>query len=75
MPTYQISVVNDEFAVETEEVHADASSAVEQAIKGALAVGAEQVVAGKLFFGAEVVVTDGNSRQRFVVAVGASPLK
>ena len=74
MPTYLISVVNDEFSVQNEEEHSDPDAAVEQAIKGALAVGCEAIVAGKMFFAAEVVVSDGNDRQRFMVAVGASPL-
>jgi hypothetical protein len=75
MPTYLISVVNDEFAVENEEDHPTADDARSQGIKGALEVGTEQVLAGKSFFAAEVTISDGNSRQRFVVAVGASPLK
>ena len=75
MPSYQIAVVNEEFTVESVEEHSDREAAAEQAIKGALAVGSEQVLAGKQFFGAEVTVSDGNSRQRFVVAVGVSPLK
>ena len=74
MPTYLISVVNDEFAVHDEEEHPDADAAVEQALKGALAVGSEAVLAGKMFFGAEVVVSDGNKHQRFMVAIGATPL-
>lgn len=75
MPTYMISVLNDEFCVENEEEHADASLAIHEAIKGALAVGAEQILSGKNFFGAEVSVSDGNSRERFVVALGANRLK
>ena len=75
MPTYLISVVNEEFAVENEEEHPDADAAVEQAIKGALAVGPEAIIAGKAFFGAEVVVSDGNRGQRFIVAVGATPIQ
>jgi len=75
MPTYLISVVNDEFVVEDEEEHPNADSAVEQAIKGALAVGSEAVLGGKSFFGAEVMVSDGNKQQRFMIAIGASRLK
>lgn len=75
MPTFHITVVNDEFAIEDEEEHSDAAAAVEQAIKGTLALGSEAVLAGKMFFGAEVTVSDGNERQRFMVAVGATPLK
>ena len=75
MPTYLITVVNHEFAVEDEEEHPDADAAVEQALKGALALGSEAVLAGKTFFGAEVVVSDGNRHQRYMVAIGATPLK
>jgi len=75
VPTFLMTVVNEDFLAENEEELSDAAAAAEQAIKGALAMGAEQVLAGKRFFGAEVVVSDGNSRERFLVAVGASPIK
>ena len=75
MPTYLIRVVNDDFTVENEEDHADADAAIEQAMKGALAVGSEAVLTGKTFFGAEVSVSDGERSQRFMVAVGATPLQ
>ena len=75
MPTYLISIVNDEFTVRDEEEHPDADAAVEQAIKGTLALGSEAVLAGKMFFGAEVVVSDGSKHQRFMVAVGVTTLQ
>lgn len=75
MPTYLMTVVNEDFRAENEQDLPDAAEAAKQAIKGALAMGAEQVLAGKLFFGAEVIVSDGNNHQRFVVAVGASPIQ
>lgn len=75
MPKYLISVVNDEFRVENDMEHGDSNAASKEAIKGALEVGVEQVLSGKQFFGAEVMVSDGNSCERFVIAVGASPLK
>jgi hypothetical protein len=75
MPMYLISVVNEEFAFENEEEHPDADAAVEQAIKGALAVGSEAIVSGKSFFGAEVTVSDANDRQRYMIAIGATLLK
>ena len=74
MPIYQISVVNADFSVKNEEEHPDAAAAAGQGIKGALAVGLEAVLAVNSFFGAEVSVSDGESRQRFMVAVGVSPL-
>jgi hypothetical protein len=75
MPNYLISVSNEEFEFENEEEHADAKAAIAQAIKGALAVGSEHVLTEKPFFAAEVTVSDGNDRQRFIVAVGVSPIK
>ena len=75
MPKYLIQLVNDEFRAENEEEHPDAEAAAKEAIRGALEVGVEQVLAGKPFYGAEVTIADGNSRERFVVSVGASPLK
>jgi hypothetical protein len=75
MPKYLVRVVNDEFRAENEEEHPDAAAAAEQAIRGALEVGVEQILLGKRFFGAEVTVADGNIYERFVVSVGASPLK
>lgn len=75
MPTFHISVVNDDFIVDDDEEHPSADAAVEQAIKGALAVGSEAVLSGKMFFGAEVTVSNGSDRQRFMIAVGATTLK
>ena len=75
MPKYLVRVVNDEFRAENEEEHPDAAAAAEQAIRGALEVGVEQILLGKRFFGAEVTIADGNSRERFVVSMGASPIK
>jgi hypothetical protein len=75
MPKYLVRVTNDEFRVEAEEEHPDAAAAAKEAIKGALEVGVEQVLLGKPFFGAEVSVADGDNHERFVVAVGATPLK
>ena len=70
-----MTVVNEDFLAENEQELPDAAAAAEQAVKGALTMGVEQVLAGKRFFGAEVVVSDGNIRERFVIAVGASPIK
>ena len=87
MPKYVISILNDEFFAANEDEYLNPAAAAEEAIKGALAVGAEQVIKGSLaarveeafvgsyFFGAEVSVSDGKSRERFVVAVGVTPLK
>ena len=74
MPKYLISVLNDTFSVEDEEEHADGATATEQAIRGALAMGAEQVLSGQNFFGAHVTVSDGENCERFIVSIGVSPL-
>jgi hypothetical protein len=70
-----MTVVNEDFCAENEQDLPDSVAAAEQAMKGALAIGVEHVLAGKRFFGAEVIVSDGNSRERFVIAVGATPIK
>jgi hypothetical protein len=47
-----------------------------QAIKGALQIGASEVGENRPFFGAEVVVeSDGERLARFVVSIGVSPLQ
>ena len=75
VPTFLMTVVNENFLAEDEGELPDAAAAVKQAVKGALAMGVEQVLAGERFFGAEVVVSDGNIRERFLIAVGATPIK
>jgi hypothetical protein len=72
---FQITVVNDKFASTSEQEFADADLATEQAIRGALELGTEQVLTGERFFGAEVLVAEGSSLERFVVAVGVSPIR
>ena len=75
MPTYEITVVNEEFSSSNEHECADQQVARKHAIASALAIGAEQVAAGKPFFGAEVTLQEGNKLLgRFVIAIGASPL-
>ena len=74
MPKYVITLNNDEFSSSTEQELADASTAGHEAIKGALDIGVSEVMKGKPFFGAEGMVTDGGSRERFVVSVAASRL-
>lgn len=75
MTNFEITVVNHEFTAVSEQELEDSDAAMAQALKGALAVGTEAVVAGNDFFGAEVIVSDGNFRERFMVAIGVSPLK
>ena len=76
MPTYQICVTNEEFISTDDHECADKQAAHRQAIKAALDIAADQVASGKPFFGAEVTLEEGNKMLgRYVVAVGASPLK
>ena len=76
MPTYEISIINEEFASTSEHECESPVSAREQAIKSALAIGSEQVSAGKPYFGAHVILREGNKELiQFVVSAGASPLK
>ncbi len=75
MPTFQITIVNDEFRSTSESNAVDLPSARAEAIKGVMEVGAEQITSGKTLFGAEVTVGDGEVRERFIVSIGVSPLK
>lgn len=75
MPTFQIIVANSEFDTNIKQDFDNIDDAKKQALKGVLDVASEQVVAGEPFFGAEVIVTDGRSRERFIVALGVSTLK
>ena len=75
MPTFRISVINAEFVVRNEHHCATIEAAREEAIRGALQIGTDEIIGGKGFFGAEVVVEDdGQIIDRFVVAIGSSPL-
>lgn len=50
--------------------------ALKQGIKSAIAIAGDQVSSGKPFFGAELTLEEGNKQLiRYIVAVGASPLK
>jgi hypothetical protein len=76
MPLFTIRITNSDFDTKDEYEHPDLETAKEQALKGALQMGADEVVSGHPFFGAEVCVTQGGEqRARFVVSVGASPLQ
>lgn len=76
MRTFHIQVINEHFSSTNEHKCGDVSAAWKEAIGGALAIAAEQVSHGNPFFGAEIVLTEGKQRiGRYVVSVGASPLK
>jgi hypothetical protein len=76
MPKFHISVVNEEFTACEERELRDAEAARQEALRGAIAIGADQLCDGAKLFGAEVSVGEHNGpNRRFVVTVGASPLK
>ena len=76
MPTYRISVVNEHFSSSEDHEAPDTVKAWQTAIASAVAIAAEQVSHGNPFFGAEVTLEQGKKRiGRYVVSVGATPLK
>jgi hypothetical protein len=76
MPTYRVTIVNEHFSQSGEQEAPDVVGAWQKAIAGAIAIAADQVSHGNPFFGAEVTVDEGNKRiGRYVVSVGATPLK
>ena len=76
MPTYRVSIVNEHFSHSGDEEAPDVVKAWQKALASAIAIAAEQVSHGSPFFGAEVTVEEGNKTiGRYVVSVGASPLK
>lgn len=76
MATYQLTIVNEHFAQDGELEAPDAVAAWQKAIVSAITIAADQVSHGNPFFGAEVTVQEGNKQiGRYVVSVGATPLK
>ena len=76
MPTYQVSIINEHFSQSAEQESPDVIKAWQDAIGAAIAIAADQVSHGSPFFGAEVTLAEGNKQiGRYVVSVGASPLK
>ncbi|HEY8591754.1 MAG TPA: hypothetical protein VIL42_02685 [Sphingomicrobium sp.] len=75
MPTYSITIINDEFETSTNAEAADDALAIRDALQGALQIGVEQVVGGASLFAAELTVAIEERRRRFVVNVSASALK
>jgi hypothetical protein len=75
MPTFQISVTNDDFRSINQHDCPDAEAARKMALRGALHIGVEQVVGGKEFFGAEISIEhDRKSVGRFMISIGSSSL-
>jgi hypothetical protein len=76
MPTYSIEIVNEHFSQSGELEAPDNVKAWQNAIASAISIASEQVSHGNPFFGAEVTLQEGNKQiGRYVVSVGATPLK
>jgi hypothetical protein len=76
MPLFRISVVNHTMSAQNEQEAPSREEARKQGIKAAIAIGSDEISNGKSFFGAEVLVADGeNTLERFIVAIGTSPLR
>ena len=76
MPTYRINVVNQHFRSSNEQVLPSAEAARDEAIRGALQIGAAEVCTDRQFFGAEVSIeSDGEATSRYIVSIGVSSLK
>ena len=76
MPTYQLTIINEHFSQDGELEAPDVIAAWQKAISSAITIAADQVSHGSPFFGAEVTVKEGNKQiGRYVVSVGAAPLK
>lgn len=75
MPTFQISVTNDDFRSTNQHDCADAEAARKMALRGVLDIGVEQVIGGKEFFAAEISIEhERQSVGRFMISIGSSPL-
>lgn len=76
MPSFHITVLNEDFCSTNRHECVDIDSALRMAIKGALEIGVDHLAQDKPFFGAEITVKDGSRRVgHYVVALGVSPLK
>ena len=76
MPTFHITVRNEDFTSSDDYDCGSNEDALKYGIKSAMAIASEQVASGKPFFGAEVVLEQGNKQLiRYIVAVGGAPLK
>ena len=76
MATYNLSINNEHFSSEAELKATDQLRAWQEAIKSAITIAADQVSHGNPFFGAEIrLEEDSKLVGRYVVSVGATPLK
>ena len=77
MSTYKIRVVNSDFEAREEVEGGDIEAARLQSLRGVLRIGSDELCKGATnFFGAEVSIEfDGEVKERFMVAMGHSPLQ
>lgn len=76
MPTYRVTIVNEHFSQAGDQEAADVVGAWKMAIASAISIASDHVSHGAPFFGAEVTIEEGNKKiGRYVVSVGATPLK
>lgn len=76
MPSFHISVINQNFESRNEHDLPTLDLARAEGIKGALQIGVAEVGVDKPFFAAEVRIDcDGEHLGRYVVSVGVSPLR
>lgn len=76
MAKYQLKIVNEHFSDEGEIEAPSLVTAWQKAIASVITIAADQVSHGAPFFGAEVTLEDGDKQVgRYVVSVGAAPLK
>lgn len=76
MPRYTVTIVNEHFSQTGELEAPDNNQVWKSAVASAITIAAEQVSHGNPFFGAEVTIEQGDEQiGRYLVAVGATPLK
>jgi len=76
MPTYRVSIINEHFSQDGEQEAPDVVTAWQKALRATIEIAADEVSHGNPFFGAEVKLEEGNKQiGRYVVSVGATPLK
>jgi hypothetical protein len=75
MASYRLSIVNEHFSDSAELNAKDEMRAWQEAIKSAITIAADQVSHGNPFFGAEIRLEGDRLVGRYVVSVGATPLK
>lgn len=76
MNSYELKIINEHFSQAGEMEAADDIKAWQKAIASTIEIAADQVSHGSPFFGAEVILSHGNKQiGRYVVSVGATPLK